>query len=84
MKALVRNGICRDCYKKLFNIKLRNKEFKCDFYRSTCPVCKEEHHLVADLRWNVHFKLAFKRTPVLEDVDSKNYVIGDGNSPRAE
>ena len=78
MKALVRNGICRGCYKKLFNIKLRPKDFKCDFYRSTCPVCKEEHHLVADLRWYVHFKLAFKRNPNV-NVENKydGYVIGE-------
>ncbi len=77
MKALVRNGICRDCYKRLYNIKLRTKEFKCDFYKSTCPVCKEERHLVADLKWNVHFKLAFKRTPNFENNGKRDYIIGE-------
>ncbi len=77
MKAVVRNGICRDCYNKLFKIKLRKKEFKCDFYRSTCPVCKEERHLVAWLRWNVHFKLAFKRTPNFNaETKCEGFIIG--------
>ncbi len=77
MKALIRNGICRNCYKELFNIKLRNNEIKCDCYKSVCPVCKEEHHLVAQTKWYVRLMLLFKRNPdVKVEVKCEGYVIG--------
>ena len=77
MKALIRNGICRNCYKDLFDINLRNNEFKCDCYQSVCPICKENHHLVAWLKWNVRFKLLFKRSPnVKVEIKCDGYVIG--------
>ena len=69
MKEIVRNGICRDCYKRLFNIKLYARDCKCDYYKNTCPVCKEEHHLVASLKWHIRLRLLFKREP---DIANEN------------
>ncbi|MBO7217549.1 MAG: hypothetical protein J6V50_02490 [Clostridia bacterium] len=78
MKSLVRNGICRDCYKELFNIKLRKKDFKCDYYRSPCPVCNVEHHLVAKVKWYIHLKLLFKKNPDIKvEVKCEGFVIGE-------
>ncbi len=83
MKALVRNGICRKCYKKLFNIKLRPKHFKCDYYRSICPVCGEQHHLVAEVSRLVRLRLLFKRSPELEvETKSEDNIVGEKDHSR--
>ena len=85
MKAIVRNGMCRRCYTRVFGIKLGRRDFKCDFYPEICPVCKESHHLVADLKWHVRLRLLFKRTPNIEiETKCEGAVIGEEQTACAE